>query len=169
MRPAGLQLGILQGHRDGRGHLVRPHVTPASAEDGTLMDSRHTLPQAHRLALQSCLRRGVPVVLATGKHRGPWLGRLTATLGMETSSGWTLNAPGVFVQGLLVCDARGQVTQARLLEPALCRACSQVAALHHWTLLAYTAPWPSFHPDVPPARTRMPFGAARPMLRSCLQ
>ena len=27
---------------------------------------------------------------------------------MEASSPWTLNAPGVFVQGLRICDAGGQ-------------------------------------------------------------
>ena len=114
-------------------------------QDGTLMNSRHTLPEAHLRALQSCLRHGVPVILATGKHRGPWVRRLLSAL--PASSDWTLNAAGVFVQGLLVCDARGRVRHKKLLEAAICRGLQRpggaapldLAGLHR----ALTAIFPS--------------------------
>ena len=34
---------------------------------------------------------------------------------MEASSPWTLNAPGVFVQGLRICDAGGQAIRTSQL------------------------------------------------------
>eukprot|EP00438_Fugacium_kawagutii_P020856 Skav209428 [mRNA] locus=scaffold805:89247:99345:- [translate_table: standard] len=81
--------------------------------DGTLMNSAHQLPDAHRKALRDCVRQGIPVVFATGKHRGPWVEKLLSEVvdeEIQASSSWTLNAPGVFVQGLCVCDAHGRVS-----------------------------------------------------------
>lgn len=109
--------------------------------DGTLMNSAHTLPDAHREALRECVRQGIPVVFATGKHRGPWVQRLLSQVvdtEIQALSPWTLNAPGVFVQGLRVCDADGQVVSSTLLEPKIAKVCSDLAQKNGWTLLAYT-------------------------------
>ncbi|CAJ1443191.1 unnamed protein product [Effrenium voratum] len=109
--------------------------------DGTLMDSQHRLPAAHLAALRSLMRRNVPVVLATGKHRGPWTQRLIQEVvdhDIQAASPWTLNAPGVFVQGLRVCDASGEVVAARTLAPELLRRCARLAEREAWTLLSYT-------------------------------
>ncbi|CAJ1345603.1 unnamed protein product [Effrenium voratum] len=109
--------------------------------DGTLMDSQHRLPAAHLAALRSLMRRNVPVVLATGKHRGPWTQRLIQEVvdhDIQVASPWTLNAPGVFVQGLRVCDASGEVVAARTLAPELLRRCARLAEREAWTLLSYT-------------------------------
>lgn len=109
--------------------------------DGTLMDSAHRLPPANRRALRRCLERGIPVVLATGKHRGPWVKALIAEVvgdGVLAASGWTLNAPGVFVQGLLVCGIDGRVVHRQLLPPRLVQLCGETARAHGWTVLAYT-------------------------------
>lgn len=109
--------------------------------DGTLMDSSHRLPLANRRALQRCLQHCVPVILATGKHRGPWVKELIASVaseGLQAASPWTLNAPGVFVQGLLVCDVGGTVVHRALLPTRLVDVCREVAERNHWTVLAYT-------------------------------
>jgi hypothetical protein len=41
--------------------------------------------------------------MATGKARGRWVGMMRKQMGLE-QEGWTLNGPGVFIQGLLVCN-----------------------------------------------------------------
>jgi len=109
--------------------------------DGTLMDSSHKLPAANRLALRSCMERGMPVVLATGKHCGPWVDALVAEVvgdGLQASSRWTLNAPGVFVQGLLVRDAKGDVVSKQALGSEVVGSCRDAANSRNWTVLAYT-------------------------------
>eukprot|EP00434_Breviolum_minutum_P039468 symbB.v1.2.035050.t1/scaffold4628.1/size54286/1 len=113
--------------------------------DGTLMNSAHELPEAHREVLRECVRRDIPVVFATGKHRGPWVQQLLSQVvdgQMEASSPWTLNAPGVFVQGLRICDAGGQVVGAKILNKKVCELCYGLAEKKQWTLLAYTVAWP---------------------------
>ncbi|CAE7223463.1 YBEY [Symbiodinium natans] len=109
--------------------------------DGTLMNSTHQLPAANYKALRHCMRLGVPVILATGKHRGPWFRQLLDQVTddqVQASSNWTLNAPGVFVQGLRVCDSAGQVVSTTLLPARVFDACARLAKQEGWTLLAYT-------------------------------
>eukprot|EP00439_Symbiodinium_sp_Y106_P020489 s3419_g2.t1 len=109
--------------------------------DGTLMNSSNQLPAANCEALRRCVRQGVPVILATGKHRGPWVRRLldqVADPSVQALSEWTLNAPGVFVQGLRVCDSAGQVVVANVLPASVFHACARLAEHKAWTLLAYT-------------------------------
>lgn len=87
--------------------------------DGTLMNSSNQLPAANCEALRRCVRQGVPVILATGKHRGPWVRRLldqVADPSVQALSEWTLNAPGVFVQGRGRQRAAGQCV-SRLCSP----------------------------------------------------
>jgi len=108
--------------------------------DGTLMNSSHQLPAAHLSALTNCLKENIPVVLATGKHRGPWVEALLADVtksGAQVSSRWALNAPGVFVQGLLVCDSLGEVVHRRLLPSDLVKSCREIAEKLGLTVLAY--------------------------------
>ena len=126
--------------------------------DGTLMNSAHELPEAHREVLRECVRRDIPVVFATGKHRGPWVQQLLSQVvdgQMEASSPWTLNAPGVFVQGLRICDAGGQVVGAKILNKKVCELCYGLAEKKQWTLLAYTDMDSIWSNQVDPAISRI--------------
>eukprot|EP00899_Mesostigma_viride_P002472 jgi/Mesvir1/12225/Mv00451-RA.1 len=105
--------------------------------DGTLLNSKHTLSPTVESALRACFAANVPVVLATGKARGPWVEPLRRQLGL-TQPGWTLNGPAVFLQGLKVCDASGQLVHSRVMDRGLIEAVTDFAAEAGVTLTAYT-------------------------------
>ncbi|CAE8596559.1 unnamed protein product [Polarella glacialis] len=120
------------------GTLAKVVVTDV---DGTLMDSAHRLPSANRKALRSCLQQGLPVILATGKHCGPWVDSLIKDVigdDLKADSKYTLNAPGVFVQGLLVRDASGHLVHTQALPPEIVSRCLEGANAQGRTVLAYT-------------------------------
>ena len=76
--------------------------------DGTLFNSHHSLGPDTRAAILLAMERGIPVVMATGKSRGPWVQQLRASLGLQGQS-WNLNGPSVFIQGLMVCDSADRI------------------------------------------------------------
>jgi hypothetical protein len=49
-------------------------------------------------AASCCVLLSLQLIVATGKARGPWVGEVVPRLGPPM--------PGVFIQGLLVCDAQ---------------------------------------------------------------
>eukprot|EP00929_Paragymnodinium_shiwhaense_P079605 TRINITY_DN41499_c0_g1_i1.p1 TRINITY_DN41499_c0_g1~~TRINITY_DN41499_c0_g1_i1.p1 ORF type:complete len:333 (+),score=55.16 TRINITY_DN41499_c0_g1_i1:163-1161(+) len=124
-----------------RGSLAKVVVTDV---DGTLVGSGNILPERNLEAIRLCMERGLPVVIATGKHCGPWLTALLEEVargegGAKTASSFTLNAPAVFVQGLLVRDIEGKVVNMNQLPRSTVEACVKVALERDWTLVAYLA------------------------------
>ena len=64
--------------------------------------------------------------------------------------GWTLNGPGVFIQGLLVCDATGEVVHRTLLDNQAARKLNAFGAERGVTVVAYT----TGEPPAPPSYAR---------------
>jgi len=88
--------------------LIKMIVTDV---DGTLLNSKQKLSAKTASALQRAARLGVRTVVATGKTRGPWARDLYSKLGRENRK-----MPGLFIQGLVMCDGRGKVLASRTLE-----------------------------------------------------
>jgi Cof subfamily protein (haloacid dehalogenase superfamily) len=68
--------------------------------DGTLLNSRGEVSAANETAVRQVIAKGVPVVIATGKTRYS-AAKIIGRLGLQT--------PGVFIQGLVVCEPDGGV------------------------------------------------------------
>ena len=68
--------------------------------DGTLLNSRHELSGRNRSAIESALKLGVEVVIATGKTRH-------AAEDLIDSLG--INSPGIYMQGLITYNADGSI------------------------------------------------------------
>ena len=66
----------------------------ATDVDGTLLTSNQELLPRVRRAVLAAVELGVPVVVATGKARGPWATRVLPLLGPAV--------PGVFMQVTLI-------------------------------------------------------------------
>ena len=69
-------------------------------QDGTLLDSNGRIPAQNITAIKKAITQGIQVIIATGKTR--W----SAQAAIEQIG---LQAPGVFTQGLVICDADGGV------------------------------------------------------------
>jgi hydroxymethylpyrimidine pyrophosphatase-like HAD family hydrolase len=100
----------------------------ASDVDGTLLNSQQLLTPRVKAAITAAYDRGVLTIVATGKARGPW----TADILPQLPPG-----PGVFMQGLLVCDVDGQVIYERALEDEIVQQCIAMAEQWDLTLTAY--------------------------------
>ncbi|KAF6261871.1 HAD-like domain-containing protein, partial [Scenedesmus sp. NREL 46B-D3] len=101
----------------------------ASDVDGTLLNSQQQLTPAVEAAVKQAADAGVPLIVATGKARGPWVHQVLPRLGLAL--------PGVFLQGLLIADAQGNVLHSRCLPDDVVASCIQLAAQHDITLTAY--------------------------------
>ena len=97
--------------------------------DGTLLNSDQELTTRTELAIARAASCGVPVVLATGKSRGPWAEKLIPKLPVST--------PGVFIQGLLTCDADGNVIESIELDPIIAQSVIRFAERRGRTLVAF--------------------------------
>ncbi|KAG2443542.1 hypothetical protein HXX76_001894 [Chlamydomonas incerta] len=97
--------------------------------DGTLLNSNQQLSPAVEAAVKQARTLGVLTCVATGKARGPWIADVLPRLQLDT--------PGVFMQGLLVYDAQGQVLHERRLEEDVALDCIALAAGAGVTLTAY--------------------------------
>jgi len=106
--------------------------------DGTLLNSKHRLSEETIGMLKRAMDSGVPIVMATGKARGAWVGMMREQMGMS-SDGWTLNGPGVFIQGLLVCDDQGNIVKRTLLTNEVVRQMNEFAAQRGVQIVAYTS------------------------------
>lgn len=80
--------------------------------DGTLLNSEHQIPTSHLKALKTASERGIKVIIATGKTAYSADG-VYAQLGFRTA--------GVFSQGLLIYDHRGELTYEGALPNAVSR------------------------------------------------
>lgn len=69
------------------------------------------------------------MIVATGKARGPWASQVLPRLGPPM--------PGVFLQGLWVCDADGKVLHSRALASHVAFDCINFASEQGVTLTAY--------------------------------
>ena len=97
--------------------------------DGTLLNSDQELTTRTELAVARAASCGVPVVLATGKSRGPWAEKLLPKLPVST--------PGVFIQGLLTCDAEGNVIESIELDPIIAQSIIRFAERRGRALAAF--------------------------------
>ena len=97
--------------------------------DGTLLNPRQELTEGVKHAVKTAASVGVPLVIATGKAIGPWTRRILPQL--DTSM------PQVFLQGLLVRDARGTIIRQQLLDKDILLDAIDFAAQHNLTLTAY--------------------------------
>jgi Cof subfamily protein (haloacid dehalogenase superfamily) len=76
--------------------------------DGTLLNSNHEISPRTEEALREAMRRGIPLVLATGKTRTSAL-HIIKHLGLDTH--------GVYLQGLIVYSGKGDVLYQKTLDP----------------------------------------------------
>lgn len=79
--------------------------------------------------MRAAADEGVPLIVATGKARGPWVPDVLPRLGSSL--------PGVFLQGLLIADKDGNILCSRCLPDAVVQLCIRLAAQHSMTLTAY--------------------------------
>jgi hypothetical protein len=112
-------------------HKVKAIITDV---DRTLFNSKHSLGPDTRAVI---CERGIPVVVATGKSRGPWVQQLRASLGLPGQS-WNLNGPSVFIQGLMVCDSADRIICSRLLSAPMAHEMDLFASSRGITIIAYT-------------------------------
>lgn len=97
--------------------------------DGTLLMENGRIHPANVQPLREVVARGIPVVLATGKTRWSAL-EVIEILGLET--------PGVFDQGMIICDAAGSVLRLVTLETAVAAAVLDFAAERNLPVNAYS-------------------------------
>lgn len=114
----------------------------ASDVDGTLLDPSQNLSPRVEAAVRAAGEAGVPLIVATGKARGPWaeavLPRLaTATAGNGGRAPPPPPMPGVFLQGLLVADAQGRTLWSRSLDEEVLLDAILLARELGMTLTAY--------------------------------
>ena len=100
--------------------------------DGTLLNSKQKLSVKTASALQRAARLGVRTVVATGKTRGPWARDLYGKLGRENRQ-----MPGLFIQGLVTCDGRGQVLESRTLERGCVKEILRFAGVRGCVVVAF--------------------------------
>ncbi|KXZ46767.1 hypothetical protein GPECTOR_41g732 [Gonium pectorale] len=97
--------------------------------DGTLLNHRQELTSGVEHAVKQAAALGVPLVVATGKARGPWIHDVLPRLDLDT--------PGVFLQGLVVYDGQGAVLHEQRLPEEVAADCIRLAKELDVTLTAY--------------------------------
>ncbi|QPC85044.1 HAD family hydrolase [Phototrophicus methaneseepsis] len=97
--------------------------------DGTLLNDEHVLSDRNREALRKAIDSGIKVVIATGKSRGGNESVLAAL---------NLDTPGIYVQGLMICDPQGGVLHQQTLDPALARRVITFAEQRGFDVVAYS-------------------------------
>lgn len=129
-RAASLARSSASGEDDDEGDgLIEMIVTDV---DGTLLNSKQKLSVKTASALQRAARLGVRTVVATGKTRGPWARDLYGKLGRENRQ-----MPGLFIQGLVTCDGRGQVLESRTLERGCVKEILRFAGVRGCVVVAF--------------------------------
>lgn len=96
--------------------------------DGTLLNSDHHItPRTHQ-ALSEAVRRGIQVIMATGRPRLTTLPYLQAL---------ELTTPGVFMQGLNIYNGDGSLRHNILMDSETVRKTAAFAVEHDLTLMIY--------------------------------
>ncbi len=91
--------------------------------DGTLLNSQHQLTPRTQRVIQQAVRQGILIVIATGRTRSaPTANRIMSVLG--------LNAPGIFLQGLMVYNADGSVRHQQTMDTARAEAIIRFGEAH---------------------------------------
>mmetsp|Transcript_19984 Transcript_19984/g.60403 ORF Transcript_19984/g.60403 Transcript_19984/m.60403 type:complete len:317 (-) Transcript_19984:522-1472(-) len=101
----------------------------ATDVDGTLLNNKQELTPRVQGAITAAVELGVPVVVATGKPRGPWAKTILPKLGPAV--------PGVFMQGLVIADGKGNTIFSRELDREVGVEGLQIARQHGLTFAAY--------------------------------
>ncbi len=107
-------------------------------QDGTLLDDKGIVSRRNIQAVQTAVSQGIQVIIATGKTYASAV-PVMAKLGIQ--------APGVFTQGLVVCNADGSVRHERALDKKTAVQLIQFAKDHNLPQCAYCgshilAPYP---------------------------
>ncbi|KAK3272176.1 hypothetical protein CYMTET_19512 [Cymbomonas tetramitiformis] len=111
-------------------NTVKPQIDLIVTDvDGTLLNSKQELMPSTECAVLEAAARGTPVVVATGKTRGPWAADILPRLGDPM--------PGLFLQGLVIYDAKGDVWQSKSLEEDVALEAMSFADRHAVSLVAY--------------------------------
>jgi Cof subfamily protein (haloacid dehalogenase superfamily) len=97
--------------------------------DGTLLNDDHQVSERNKAALQKAAEKGIKIILATGKTRES-AEALISELNLQT--------PGVFVQGLLIYDANGNIKQEQSLDATTLRRAIQYAESAGFEIIAYS-------------------------------
>ncbi|KAH7284049.1 hypothetical protein KP509_34G037700 [Ceratopteris richardii] len=106
--------------------------------DGTLLNSKSKISKSTAAALKEAVRRGIKVVIATGKTR-PAVITACQSVGLVGETGVISNAsPGVFVQGLLVYGQHGKVIHSQILSPDVCIKAFQYSLEERRPLLGFS-------------------------------
>ena len=100
--------------------------------DGTLLSSKQELSEATADALRRAAELGVPTVLATGKTRGPWTKDIYERIG-ETNA----EMPGLFIQGLIVSDGKGQTKRSETLDASAAKSILRFAKTRGCVIIAF--------------------------------
>ncbi len=98
--------------------------------DGTLLDDAHQLSRENETAIQHAIEAGIQIILATGRMRRSceWLIKQL-----------NLTTPGIYIQGLSVSDAQGQVLLGEFLKQSAIQHFLPFAEKHHLSFVAFTA------------------------------
>ena len=96
--------------------------------DGTLLLGDGRIHPQNAAAIRQAIAQGVPVMLATGKTRDSAVD-LIEMLGLTT--------PGVFSQGLTICEADGKMMRLVVLDTAVPAITLDFAAEYNLSVIAY--------------------------------
>jgi Cof subfamily protein (haloacid dehalogenase superfamily) len=100
-------------------------------QDGTLLDDNSSVSERNVQAVQSAVSHGIQVIIATGKTY------MSAVPVMEKLG---IQAPGVFTQGLVICNADGSVRYERALDRETAVQLIQFSEEHNLPQCAYCGP-----------------------------
>ena len=100
--------------------------------DGTLLSSKQELSEATAEALRRAADLGVPTVLATGKTRGPWTKDIYERIGKTNAE-----MPGLFIQGLIVSDGKGQTRTSETLDASAVKSILRFAKTRGCVIIAF--------------------------------
>lgn len=100
-------------------------------QDGTLLDDNGSVSERNVQAVQTAVSQKIQVIIATGKTYASAV-PVMARLGIK--------APGVFTQGLVICNADGSVRYERALDRETAVKLIQFAEAHHLPQCAYCGP-----------------------------
>lgn len=100
--------------------------------DGTLLSSKQELSEATADALRRAAELGVPTVLATGKTRGPWTKDIYERIGKTNAE-----MPGLFIQGLIVSDGKGQTKTSETLDASAAKSILRFAKTRGCVIIAF--------------------------------